>query len=75
MWFGEIYAGTAWPPHLDCLDLSNSMESVCVCPGCTSMKVQTGYVMSSCCVFMATYDPRIEAMAEFPGGGLGGGPE
>ena len=27
------------------------------------------------CVFMATYDPRIEAMAEFPGGGLGGGPE
>ncbi len=30
MWFGEIYAGTAWPPHLDCLDLSSSMESVCV---------------------------------------------
>ena len=26
------------------------------------------------CVFMATYDP-IEAMAEFPGGGLGGGPD
>ena len=46
-----------------------------MCPDCTSMKVQIGYVMSSCCVFMATYDPRIEAMAEFPGGGLGGGPE
>lgn len=66
LWFSsnaESMPAQRVPVKIDCLDLSNSMKSAC--PDCTSMKVQ----------IEATYDPRIEAMAEFPGGGLGGGPD
>lgn len=39
------------------------------------MKVQIGFVTSSFVSSWLPGNPRIEAMAEFPGGGLGGGPE
>lgn len=54
LWFSsnaESVPAQRVPVKIDCLDLSNSMKSAC--PDCTSMKVQI--------VFMATYDPRIEA--------------